>query len=115
MVLNSNNNCFYNFTLFSPKICKENLNTEIVNNLSTGWIILIVLFVITIFYTIFGFLYNTYRKNKTGFEACPHKNFWCEIPSLVKDGCIYSYNKIYQLKNQEVKEKVKEESGYGSL
>jgi hypothetical protein len=42
-----------------------------------------------------GFLYNWKVKNLEGSERIPHMSFWSDLPSLVKDGCLYF---VYLLK-----------------
>ena len=51
----------------------------------------IVLFLLTLsLYVCVGMFYNYRVKGVSGFEACPHVDFWQELPSLVKDGVAYS-------------------------
>lgn len=45
-------------------------------------------------FIIFGSLYNWKAKGLSGVEVIPLKDFWKEIPSLCKDGCLFTYGKI---------------------
>jgi len=59
--------------------------------LSAGSILLIVFFVLLIVYVIGGIMIN---KLKMGVESmpemCPNYQFWAGIPSLIKDGVVFS-------------------------
>lgn len=47
------------------------------------------------------FAIGMFRNNKiqglTGFEAIPHKEFWTDLPILIKDGISYSIQSIFNL------------------
>lgn len=44
-----------------------------------------------------GVLWNKYRVEKTGWELIPNLEFWITLPGLVKDGNIYTFNKLKAL------------------
>jgi len=62
--------------------------------LSGGWIFLIILLVVTVLYIGIGCAVCIKKYEKRGIEACPHKDFWCAIPGLAKDGCAFTVGKI---------------------
>jgi len=62
--------------------------------LSGGWIFVIILIVVTFVYCVGGGLFMKYQKGAEGLSLIPNVGFWREIPSLVKDGCLYSWAKI---------------------
>jgi len=63
--------------------------------LSTGSILLIVFFPLVFVYFIGGLLYNKYHKGAESFpEMIPNHSFWSDLPSLVKDGCVLSFQCI---------------------
>lgn len=113
LVLNSMDNCFYNFTLYNSLTCVNNVDDNDNNTtLSTGWVIIIVFFVITTFYIIIGCLYNYKLKGKNGCEACPNYNFWYNFMGLVNDGFKFSYQKCIELFSK--KSIIRENETYGT-
>lgn len=67
------------------------------SGLSGGWTFIIIVFCFAFVYVVGGQLYLRYREEKTGVDACPNYEFWREIPSLVRDGCVFSYGKVVDL------------------
>ncbi|XP_022796290.1 uncharacterized protein LOC111334745 [Stylophora pistillata] len=63
--------------------------------LSTGSILLIVFFPLLLVYFMAGLLYNKYHKGVNSFpEMIPNHSFWGEFPLLVKDGCVFTFERI---------------------
>ncbi|XP_078378608.1 cation-dependent mannose-6-phosphate receptor-like [Oculina patagonica] len=61
------------------------------SGLSTGSILLIVFFVLLIVYIIGGILINKYKLGVESMpEMCPNYQFWAGIPSLIKDGVLFT-------------------------
>jgi hypothetical protein len=74
--------------------------------LSAGSILLIILLVLVVVYLVLGILWQKYRNHATGSDLIPNKEFWTELPILVKDGCVFTYFKV--------KEKISHSSGTSS-
>lgn len=64
------------------------------SKLSTGSILCILFFVFLIIYVIGGLLINKYVRHKEGSEIVPNRDFWKDVPSLIKDGSMFTYQKI---------------------
>ncbi|KAL9966638.1 hypothetical protein ACROYT_G024746 [Oculina patagonica] len=63
--------------------------------LSIGSILLIVFFVLLIIYIIGGVLINKYKLGVESLpEMCPNYQFWAGIPSLIKDGIVFTFGGI---------------------
>jgi len=58
-----------------------------------GWgtLFLILFPVFSGLYVAGGYGYNYKYRDLRGVEAFPQREYWSEVPGLVKDGCIYSY------------------------
>jgi len=63
-------------------------------SVSGGWIFIIILCVVFPIYFIAGFIYGWKVKGQTGGEACPNIGFWRNLPGLMKDGTVFTVNKI---------------------
>ena len=74
---------------------------------SLGWSLIFCFFGILTIYLAIGFFINLVCKGKACRKAVPHRKFWWELPSLVRDGFRFTYRKI---KSIFVKE-----GGYGSV
>lgn len=63
--------------------------------LSTGSILLIVFFPLVLVYFIAGLLFNKIHKGVNSFpEMIPNHSFWGDLPFLVKDGCVFTFQGI---------------------
>ncbi|XP_020625256.1 cation-dependent mannose-6-phosphate receptor-like [Orbicella faveolata] len=63
--------------------------------LSAGSILLIVFFVLLIVYVIGGILINKYKFGVQSMpEMCPNYQFWAGVPSLIKDGIVFTCGSI---------------------
>lgn len=61
------------------------------SSLSGGSIILITLLVLFVLYITVGCLVNIYVRKLEGFERIPNYECWRNLPSLIKDGCVYTW------------------------
>ncbi|XP_015761336.1 PREDICTED: uncharacterized protein LOC107340496 [Acropora digitifera] len=63
--------------------------------LSTGSILLIVFIPLVFIYCITGALYNKYNKGIGSFpEMIPNHSFWIGLPSLIKEGCAFTFHSL---------------------
>ncbi|XP_023212159.1 uncharacterized protein LOC111615015 [Centruroides sculpturatus] len=60
------------------------------SKLSTGSILLIVLFTFLVIYIIGGIIWNGYCLGASGIELLPNLEFWREFPALVTDGARFT-------------------------
>ena len=49
-------------------------------------------------YMALGYTYNSKRHGLSGRAALPNRYFWTEVPSLVKDGCMFSITKCLRFR-----------------
>ncbi|XP_074624702.1 cation-dependent mannose-6-phosphate receptor-like isoform X2 [Acropora palmata] len=62
---------------------------------STGSILLIVVIQLAFIYCINGTLYNEYKEGYGSFpEMIPNHSFWIELPSLIKEGCAFTFHSL---------------------
>jgi len=86
--------CTYTLYWKSKYACAIN-NTPNNNELTGGIWFLIILFAIVLpVYIIGGIIYNIKIKGSTGWEVLPNLQFWITLPSLVRDGCKFTFNSI---------------------
>jgi len=65
------------------------------SSMSGGSIFLIIVVIAATVYIIVGCIYNRARKGTTGMrESCPQGDIWCDLPGLMKDGCLFTKAKI---------------------
>jgi len=62
-----------------------------------GWILTGLVLGGASFYLVGGYVYNAKVKNLSGKEAIPNKDFWVDIPSLIKDGFKFTFAKVKSL------------------
>jgi len=62
--------------------------------LSIGWIMIIIFLSVLVAYAVSGVLINKYYRKMEGSELIPNVSFWTEVPSLVKDGIVYTVRTI---------------------
>ncbi|KAG7212728.1 hypothetical protein KM043_012995 [Ampulex compressa] len=89
ILLDSANNTNYRLILESPMACKSYPHTK---GLSTGSILVILCFVFSGIYFVGGALVLKFLRGATGWEMLPNHTFWCELPSLVRDGIVFTFN-----------------------
>ncbi|XP_076235970.1 cation-dependent mannose-6-phosphate receptor [Calliopsis andreniformis] len=75
--------------LISPYCCKAQLSTK---GLSTGSVLVILLFVFSGIYFIGGAIVLKLLRGATGWEMIPNHQFWRELPSYVRDGIVFVFN-----------------------
>ncbi|XP_022796305.1 cation-dependent mannose-6-phosphate receptor-like isoform X3 [Stylophora pistillata] len=79
----------YTSTFTSKYACPES------EGLSAGSILLIVFFPLVLVYFIAGLLFNKIHKGVNSFpEMIPNHSFWGDLPFLVKDGCVFTFQGI---------------------
>ncbi|XP_066029423.1 uncharacterized protein [Pocillopora verrucosa] len=84
-----NQKSLYTATFSTKYACFES------GGLSTGSILLIVFFPLVLIYFIAGLLYNKIHKGVSSFpEMIPNHSFWGDVPFLVKDGCVFTFQGI---------------------
>lgn len=63
--------------------------------ISGGTIFLILLLVVVILYFVLGCVYQRKKNGTTGMvESIPQSEFWMGLPSLIKDGCVFTAEKL---------------------
>ncbi|XP_020287401.1 cation-dependent mannose-6-phosphate receptor-like isoform X2 [Pseudomyrmex gracilis] len=86
-------NTEYYFTLASPHGCKLDPPKKPINKgLSTGSVLVVLFFTFAGVYFIGGIMAMKFLRGATGWEMLPNHDFWCELPSLVRDGVIFACN-----------------------
>jgi len=68
--------------------------------LSPGSILLIIVLVGAVVYLAAGVFYRTKFQGAEGINRVPNIELWISLPGLVKDGFLFTYNKIYGLFNR---------------
>lgn len=61
------------------------------HGLSGGWVFVIIVLVLTCCYCVSGVLYKSFKLGTRGVESIPNIAQWQQLPSLVKDGCIFTW------------------------
>ncbi|XP_011149025.1 cation-dependent mannose-6-phosphate receptor [Harpegnathos saltator] len=79
----------YYFNLVSPYGCKKEPQYR---GLSTGSVLVILFFTFAGMYLIAGAIILKTLRGATGWEMLPNHDFWCELPSLVRDGVVFTFN-----------------------
>ncbi|XP_029178681.1 uncharacterized protein LOC114946388 [Nylanderia fulva] len=79
----------YNFMLISPYGCKIESHNK---GLSTGSVLLILFFTGAGVYFIGGMITLRILRGATGWEMLPNHAFWTKLPSLVRDGIVFTFN-----------------------
>ncbi|KYM86704.1 Cation-dependent mannose-6-phosphate receptor [Atta colombica] len=87
-ILDSISAKIYYFKLVSSYGCK--LQREM--GLSMGSLLVILFFVSVGVYFIGGIIVLKALRGATGWEMVPNHEFWCKLPSLVRDGVIFAFN-----------------------
>ncbi|XP_065052622.1 cation-dependent mannose-6-phosphate receptor-like [Rhopilema esculentum] len=85
----------YTATLTSRYACPvKNSSSSKRHGISTGTVLCILLLVAVVIYLALGIVINKYARKKEGKELVPNASFWADFPSLVKDGCVFSFGKV---------------------
>lgn len=64
------------------------------SGLSTGSVLCIILLVLVIVYFFGGILICKYALHKENADVIPHREFWKDLPVLIKDGFVFTYGKL---------------------
>ncbi|XP_074624703.1 cation-dependent mannose-6-phosphate receptor-like isoform X1 [Acropora palmata] len=84
----------YTATFASKCVC-DNASSSGRKGPSTGSILLIVFIPLVFIYCITGTLYNKYNKGIGSFpEMIPNHSFWIGLPSLIKEGCAFTFHTL---------------------
>ncbi|KRT82447.1 hypothetical protein AMK59_3546 [Oryctes borbonicus] len=78
------------FYFFSPFACI--VNHHMTGGLSTGSVLIVLLFIGCVFYFVGGAIVLHCIRGARGKEMIPNIDFWQNLPSLIKDGLIFTLN-----------------------
>jgi hypothetical protein len=95
--INENPTCTYNFNWMTPAGCPLSAppaGSGSSGGLSGGDVFLIIFFVGGFLYIAVGAAYNYKMKGQTGMEIIPNIEFWRDVPSLIKDGLVFTGSKL---------------------
>jgi len=67
------------------------------DSISGGSVFLIVFFVLLFVYCAAGAAYQFKMKDSRGLDLIPNLEFWKDLPFLIKDGCVFCYQKTRDL------------------
>lgn len=68
--------------------------------ISPGTVFCILLLFLALGYLVGGVLYNKFIKNvDNGLDLLPHLEFWMDLPSMIKEGCMFIYDKFMTITN----------------
>ncbi|ESO96336.1 hypothetical protein LOTGIDRAFT_174858 [Lottia gigantea] len=88
----------YYFTLTTNCACAGTCASSSPSNedegISTGTILCILLLVGGFLYIALGMAFMRTRRQASGAEMIPNRNFWTAIPGLIKDGFMFTIGKI---------------------
>jgi len=94
ITVSANPPCTYTLQFRTAVACPGPIPKS-VTGLSGGWIFIIILIVVIPVYCVLGCIYNRKRKGTTGMvESIPNVEFWKDLPSLVKEGCQFVYQRV---------------------
>eukprot|EP00742_Colponemidia_sp_Colp-10_P007375 GILJ01007939.1.p1 GENE.GILJ01007939.1~~GILJ01007939.1.p1 ORF type:complete len:300 (-),score=10.23 GILJ01007939.1:133-1032(-) len=82
----SGHQCDREFTLRSQEACPKLY-------ISVGTYISIGVLAVVVIYLVVGILYKR-RKGSSGIDLVPNLEFWKDLPALIKDGIMFSYNRL---------------------
>lgn len=86
----------FSFTLTSKCACdggcKQSSKKD--HNVSVGTILVVLFFVLLLVYFVGGFLFLKFYKHNEGTETIPQYEFWKDLPAKIKDGFIFTKDKI---------------------
>ena len=95
----TDNTCLYQVTITTKYACQDQIqscsDSDNPNTLGLGYIFILVLFGGILVYCIVGYFVMGLCVNREGGitdykDNIPNKSFWCNLPSLVMAGCLYS-------------------------
>jgi len=82
---------FYNFKWVSQYACPTN---HAGNQVSGGFIFLLVVLFCMIAYIVGGIIFNKFKRQAHGLELIPNVEFWTSLPGLIKDGVMFIVNSV---------------------
>ncbi|CAH3175208.1 unnamed protein product [Porites lobata] len=83
--------------LHSKYACPTSSSSHGSSGLSLGSVLVISFSCLLIVYISGGILVNVYVKHIKGKEAFPNYTFWVDLPFLVKDGCVFTFQSLGKL------------------
>ncbi|XP_046741775.1 uncharacterized protein LOC124408691 [Diprion similis] len=89
VVFNRSEESNFKLYLLSPNACKMAMH---VAGLSTGSVLVIILFIFSGIYFLGGALALKLLRGATGWEMLPNQKFWFDLPALVRDGIAFTFN-----------------------
>lgn len=106
-----NNGNFFTMTLYTKYAPHAGNGSK---GLSTGTVLLIILFCILVVYFGIGMAFMKYHRGARGKQIIPHYSLWSQIPGLAKDGCSYT-SKMIQECGLSTRTKVAQRRGYEEI
>ncbi|KAH9524733.1 hypothetical protein Btru_027646 [Bulinus truncatus] len=79
----------YIFTLYTRYGCLPSNDKS--GGLSVGSVLVILFFVLLLIYLVGGVLFLKYVRKAEGIEVIPNVEFWKDLPSLIKDGILFTF------------------------
>jgi len=68
--------------------------------IDVGWLIIILAIVCFVLYLVIGALIKKFKFGAEGTDIIPNKEFWVDLPSLIKDGFMFLVNKTCRRNSQ---------------
>jgi hypothetical protein len=98
---NAQGQCLFTINFATEVSCPNYVTTarkaadaeQLQRPLSNGWIFNVVWLMSVLIYFVGGWWYKSRYTGLSGAEAIPNVDFWRDLPSLVSDGCRYSWEK----------------------
>lgn len=84
----------YYMTLTSAAVCPVPSPSKNGEGISGGSVLLIVFFTLLVVYLAAGVTFNKIKRQASGKELVPNLSFWTEVPSLIRDGCKFSFGLV---------------------
>lgn len=78
----------------SKYACPAGFKEAASGGLSAGSVMLIILLVVTIVYFVGGILFQKFKNHAEGADLIPNRQFWTELPLLVRDGFKFVIGKV---------------------
>jgi len=91
---------FYHFNWMHPAACPTSTgggDGGDEGGISIGWIIIICLMVVIVLYIVGGVAFQRFYRHESGLDLIPQREFWFGLPFMVKDGHVYTFNKLRSL------------------
>jgi len=91
---------FYHFNWLHPAACPTSSDGGSGGDgggLAIGWIFIICLLVVMLLYVVGGVAFQRFYRHESGLDLIPQREFWFGLPFMVKDGHVYTFNKLRSL------------------